>query len=422
MKNLFRKRTIIVLLLALSLVFGAAFAGCSKSPADESSLSGNDGELSSSGDSTPQFDESITAYIYATEATREAWTLAIQDFENANGISVEATIGDDIADKLRSDILAGKIPDVVFLPSWEGSGVTEALIADNALADLSDLGLSGVSNSYCQPYGDGKTYIAPVGKTVYGVWYDASKVTAPPADLAALASYKPGDDSAVLAFAGKDADSLRGLFVSAVLANADAAAADKIFAGDSDIWDDANVKNALSALAGLSADGVILENSYEYSQGDVVLALANGEAAFGVLTNVDKAIAEDVELAKVASEGVTAEEVSSIQLKFLPLGDTAYAQLGDLYIPVEAKNIEGAKKFVSAIAAADMSALNGNSADAANVYCCRAADSLLERRIVNVLTSVLYGDTSADAFAAHIQDYIADAAASEASSEAADAE
>ena len=154
----------------------------------------------------------------------------------------------------------------------------------------------------------------------------------------------------------------------------------------------------------------------------MVLALANGEAAFGVLTNVDKAIAEAVELAKVASEGVTAEEVSSIQLKFLPLGDTAFAQLGDLYIPVEAKNIEGAKKFVSAIAAADMSALNGNSADAANVYCYRAADSLLERRIVNVLTSVLYGDTSADAFAAHIQDYIADAAASEASSEAADAE
>ena len=416
MKKLFRKRTLTVLLLVLSLIFCAALAGCNLFPAGNSSLPGKDDSSTSADESKPQYDESITAYIYATDATREAWTLAIQDFENTNGISVEAVIGDNISDKLRSDILAGKIPDVVFLPSWEGSGVTEALIADKALADLSDLGIANTSNSYCQPYGDGKTYIAPVGKTVCGVWYDSSKVTGAPADLAALASYKHGDDDAVLAFAGKDADSLRGLFVSAVLANADAAAADKIFAGDSDVWNDAGVKNALAELAKLSSDGVILEDSYQFSQGDVVLALANGKASFGVLTDVDAAVAEAVELAKTASEGVSADAVSSIQLKFLPLGDSAYAQVGDLYIPVEAKNLENAKKFVSAISAADMSALNGSSADAANVYCYRATSSGLERRLINVLTSVLYGDTSADAFVEHMQDYIKDMAASAASS------
>ncbi len=418
MKNFFRKRTLTVLLLVVALIFSAALAGCSGLITDSSSMSESQGGLTSSEDSGTQFDESITAYIYTTDATREAWTLAIQDFENANGIAVEATMGDNIAEQLRSDILAGKIPDVVFLPSWEGSGVTEALIADKALADLSGLGLSGVDNSYCQPYGDGKTYIAPVGKTVYGVWYNAAKVTDVPADLAALASYKHSDDSAVLAFAGKDADSLRGLFLSAVLANADTAA-DKIFAGDSDIWKDANVKNALTALAKLSGKGIILEDSYELSQGDVVLALANGKAAFGVLTDVDAAISEAVELARIASEGASPSEVSSMQLKYLPLGNTAYARLGDLYIPVEAKNPENAKKFVSAIAAADMSALNGNSAEAASVYCYRTADSGVERRVVNLLTSVLYGDTSADAFVKHIQDYIATAAASAASSDAA---
>ncbi|MBE6883171.1 MAG: hypothetical protein E7487_01045 [Ruminococcaceae bacterium] len=416
MKKVLKKRVLTAFLLIISLVVFGAFAGCNKNPDDQSSEGLSEGELSGGSEESDVATEgSISAYIYATEETKSAWTAAIQAFENETNVAVEAVIGEDVADKVRTDILAGMIPDVVFLPSWEGSGVTEALIADKALAELTGVeGLSGDINSYCQPYGDGKTYIAPVGKTVFGVWYNPAVVTEAPANIDALASYKAAEGSAVFTFAGKDADTLKGLFTAALLSVADTATADSLFGMDSAAWDDANVAAAIDMLAALSAEGIVLEDSYQYSQGDVYLALVGGEAAFGVLTDINGAKVEAAQTATIAAAeneeytGATADEVNAAELKFLPLG-TSYAQLGDLYIPVESANVELAKKFVSVVLASDMSALNGNTAEAGETYSYRApllsaeADKDFERTLVNTLTSMLYGDTDADAFVSRMK-------------------
>ncbi|MBQ3049266.1 MAG: hypothetical protein IJC94_04865 [Oscillospiraceae bacterium] len=413
MKKLFKKNVLIALLLVISLVAFGTFAGCK--PNDDSSS--EESEESEPSGSVPTGDEvTLTAYIYATEETKAAWIAAVQAFENANeNVIVDTVIGTDVAEKLRNDILGGIIPDVVFLPSWDGSGVTNALIADKALADITGLaGLSGDDNSYCRPYGDSKTYIAPVGETVFGVWYNPAVVTEAPADIDALAAYKAAEGKAVLAFAGKDANSLKGLFVSALLSSADKATADKLFAMDAAAWDDANVAAAASKLSAFAADGGVLYDSYQYSQGDVFYAVANGDAAFGVITDMEAARADAVQIATFAAaedesySGITADKIKTTELKFLPLG-VSYAQLGDLYIPVESENVEEAKKLVSAILSADMSALNGNGAEAAETYSYRtpalSADAPMdyERTIINRLTSVLYGDTSAAAFTSQMK-------------------
>ena len=408
MKRHFFKRTA-VMLLVLLMAFSSLFTACKKQPDASSSSSESQQESTSKTSSAG----TIKAYIYAVDEERSAWNKVIESFENSGDISVDAVIGPDVAEKLRLDILSGKIPDVVYLPSWDGSGVTEALIADKALAPLDGITLNNADNTYCKPYGDGKAYIAPVGQTVYGVWYDANKVTSVPKDIAGIAAYPHADDAFVIAFAGKDADSLNGLFVATLLASADVSTADRVFSGDASVWDDAKVKSVLSGLAALSADGIVHEDSYGFSQGDVVSALAEGSAAFGVLADVDAAVEEAAQAARIAEadasyEGVKSADIAALKLTFLPIGSGSYARFGDLYIPAESKNIEFAKKFVAYITSADMSALNGGAADASGLYSYRSPEELpdLGRRIINMFTSLLYGDTAADAFAKNMKIYV----------------
>ncbi len=86
-------------------------------------------------------------------------------------------------------MLAGDIPDFIYCPSNNASGLAQRLIKDQALTDLTDLFEDGLKDrildgfletSLSQSYGDGKIYLAPLYYTAWSggdYWKDEAVVT-----------------------------------------------------------------------------------------------------------------------------------------------------------------------------------------------------------------------------------------------------
>lgn len=151
---------------------------------------------------------SATALVGCTSKTEETSTetnekrvLKVAAFEGGNGadiwknlekafeeenpeVDVELQLSSKLDEELRPQMLDGKYPDVVYYNMGQKSGFTETMIKENALLDISDvfegelkekLADGFAENAITQPYGDGKTYLAPIFYSPTGLWYDASK-------------------------------------------------------------------------------------------------------------------------------------------------------------------------------------------------------------------------------------------------------
>ncbi|HOV62819.1 MAG TPA: carbohydrate ABC transporter substrate-binding protein [Spirochaetia bacterium] len=104
------------------------------------------------------------------------------------GTKINVTASPRIWDVIRPQIVAGNPPDFVYLSEGDQGGLTVGMIKDRALLDigdvfemqaldqdakLKDIILPGVlSSRFCNPYGDGKIYLAPYNYVVMGLWYN----------------------------------------------------------------------------------------------------------------------------------------------------------------------------------------------------------------------------------------------------------
>lgn len=118
------------------------------------------------------------------------WEAVAKAFEETTGVKVELTLEKNIADILRPSFQAGKdIPDVVYLSVGSQGGLTDTMIAEKQLTDISDLLeldipgetvkvkdrlTPGFTDSFAtKPYGDGKLYLAPINYTPCGLAFNA---------------------------------------------------------------------------------------------------------------------------------------------------------------------------------------------------------------------------------------------------------
>ena len=68
---------------------------------------------------------------------REMYSEVISAFEKANpGVKVNLTISKSLEDEITPNMKAGKFPDLVVLGQGRSAGLTESLIKDNALEDV----------------------------------------------------------------------------------------------------------------------------------------------------------------------------------------------------------------------------------------------------------------------------------------------
>ena len=180
-------KKIIALLLALAMVLSLAACGGADAPAaDPTDAPAVD---------TPATDapaaEPVTIKVAAIETAygTQVWADVCAAFEEATGIKVELTTDKNLEDVLTGPMQNGEFPDVVHLATGRPAGLTEQMVKQNMLYDLTNMLATTIpgesatpaekiaggftDNNIVAPYGDGKTYMAPMFYSPCGLFYNA---------------------------------------------------------------------------------------------------------------------------------------------------------------------------------------------------------------------------------------------------------
>ena len=141
--------------------------------------------------SIPAMAEGTTLSVAAIETAygSEIWQEVTAAFTELNGIQVDLVTDKNLEDVISAPMKAGDFPDVVHLATGRPAALTETLIKENLLEDITDVlsmtvpgedklvseKIAGgfTESSLTNPYGDGKTYMAPMFYSPCGLFYNA---------------------------------------------------------------------------------------------------------------------------------------------------------------------------------------------------------------------------------------------------------
>ncbi len=183
------------ILLMMVLITGL-FVGCgsNKTTESEPEKDTSSTETADTNDTTDTEDkvEEQTLKVAAIETAYGAqmWHDVVAAFEANNpGVTVELILEKNLEDVISPSMKAGDFPDVVHLATGRPAALTETLIKENALLDITDVLSMTVpgesvtvgekivpgftSTLITNPYNDGKTYLAPMFYSPCGLFYNA---------------------------------------------------------------------------------------------------------------------------------------------------------------------------------------------------------------------------------------------------------
>lgn len=141
--------------------------------------------------SIPAMAEGTTLSVAAIETAygSEIWQEVTAAFTELTGIQVDLVTDKNLEDVISAPMKAGDFPDVVHLATGRPAALTETLIKENMLEDITDVLSMTVpgedklvsekivpgftESSMTNPYGDGKTYMAPMFYSPCGLFYNA---------------------------------------------------------------------------------------------------------------------------------------------------------------------------------------------------------------------------------------------------------
>lgn len=136
-------------------------------------------------------DKKTVLHLAALESAygKDMWTKIADAYEEANPkVKVEITVDKNIEEVLSPQMKAGNYPDVVLLATGRKLGLTETMIKDKALEDITgvfdknvygedtkvkDKLIPGFTDTLAtNPYNDKKTYLAPMFYSPTGLFYN----------------------------------------------------------------------------------------------------------------------------------------------------------------------------------------------------------------------------------------------------------
>lgn len=135
--------------------------------------------------------EETTIKVAAIETAygSEMWKEVCDAFTAETGIKVELTTDKNLEDVIGPSMQGGEYPDVIHLATGREAALTEQFIKGNMIADITDVlsmtvpgedvkvsdKIAGgfTETSLTNPYGDGKTYLAPMFYSPCGLFYNA---------------------------------------------------------------------------------------------------------------------------------------------------------------------------------------------------------------------------------------------------------
>lgn len=182
------------LLLTLALVLSLAACG-GNGGSDAGTTTPPPADSGSSDTQTPPpaaEDVTITVAALASgyeEAYPGMWQEVCDAFTAETGIKVNLICDKNLEDVIGPSMQGGDFPDVIHLATGREKGLTEQFIKDRNIAELTDvlsMTIPGESvkvsdkivggftdTSVTNPYGDGKTYLAPMFYSPCGLFYNA---------------------------------------------------------------------------------------------------------------------------------------------------------------------------------------------------------------------------------------------------------
>ncbi len=177
------KKRILSVLLSLTMV-SALLIGCG-GPTDNS----GEGSQAASGSEVVEDAKEITVAALDSAYGPDMWAAVTAAFTEETGIKVNLVTDKKLEDVIGPSMQDGDYPDVVHLATGREAGLTEQFIKGNLLAELTDVldmtvpgetakvseKIAGgfTDTSVTNPYGDGKTYLAPMFYSPCGLFYNA---------------------------------------------------------------------------------------------------------------------------------------------------------------------------------------------------------------------------------------------------------
>lgn len=302
-------------------------------------------------------DQTLKIAVFEGGYGADYWNAVAKLFEEANpGVTVEVTANPEIGDIIRPQILSGDAPDFIYLASSNQSGIAQALIKDFALADLTDVFAGELADkvlpgfldtALCQPYGDGKVYLAPMFYSPTGLWFnktyfEANSITPPVTWDDFFALKDKITDRSVFTYQGSHPGYLESLIIPAIASAAGAEVMDGCFTYDVEAWKNPAVLATLENIAKIGTEGCLLPGTqamqFSEAQSEFVLGKAalctNGTWFEGEMADAPKE--EGFEWGFTAAPAMSAEDDKYV-----------FTTLEEMYIPAAAKNIELAKQFLA---------------------------------------------------------------------------
>lgn len=171
------KKLFIALLFILAVV---ALAAC-----------GDEEAGGNSGDSEGSDDGETTLHVAALESAygSEVWENIAENYEALNeNVTIELTTAKNLEEVVRPEMQAGDYPDVFLLATGREEALTETLIKENGIENISDVLtmnvpgedaavedkiLEGFTDTLAtNPYADGEMYLAPMFYSPTGLFYN----------------------------------------------------------------------------------------------------------------------------------------------------------------------------------------------------------------------------------------------------------
>ena len=295
----------------------------------------------------------------------DMWKDVTDAFTAKTGIKVELVTDKNLEDVITAQMKAGDYPDVVMLATGRPAALTETMIKENLLEDLTDVLSTKVlgeetlvkdkiaggftESSLTNPYGDGKTYLAPMFYSPCGLFYNAALFTEKGWELPTTwdEMWALGDKAkaeGIALFAYPTAGYFDAFFYALLFEVGGPAFFEKATRYTEGVWDTPEAKMAFDIVAKLatyteaSVPSNANNDNYLKNQQLILdnkaLFMPNGTWVIGEMKDAPRA--ENFQWGFMALPAVAKD------------GDRySYTWFEQMWVPAEAENKEAAKQFVS---------------------------------------------------------------------------
>lgn len=304
-------------------------------------------------------EQTLNVAIFQGGYGREYWDAVALEFEKENpGTKIVIDANPEIGEIIRPKILSGNVPDFIFLPSSNPSGIAQALIKDKALADISDIFtgelkekmLPGfLDNTATQPYGDGKIYLAPLYYSATGLFYNADlfekegwQVPVTWDEFFALGDKAKEKGRALFTYQGIHPGYMESMLVPAMVSSVGADNFNKATNYEDGAWEQQGILDAFKMIEKIGKDGYLMEGTVALDHTQAQSQWLLGKALFIPCGAWLEGEMKDAPKEEGFKWGFTAAPVfNASDDKY------SFAAVEEMYIPAASKNIDLAKKFLA---------------------------------------------------------------------------